>query len=141
MKDTEAYKDIVQDVFLTYWQYRCDFDNIYKVKNYLYTVTRNRCLNHLKRESLLGKAPTVPEPHFDFKDEMFREETFLMVRKAVDALPPQMRRVITMAMQGEKSAVIAGRLAIAENTVHALKRTAYRKLRESLKEHFYLLLF
>lgn len=143
VKDEEAYKDIVQEVFLTYWQHRQDFDNIHKVKCYLYTVARNRCINWLKRGALLdsGTSETPYEPRFDFEDEIFRQETFLLVRKAVDALPPQMCRIITLSMQGQKSAAIAQKLSIAENTVHALKRTAYQKLRESLREHFYLLLF
>ena len=35
---------------------------------------------------------------------------------------------------------IAQTLGISEGTVHSLKKTAYRKLRASLREHFALLL-
>ena len=72
---------------------------------------------------------------------MIRQETWLLVRKAVGTLPAQMRRVIELTMEGNKNAEIASELGIAEGTVHALKKTAYKKLREQLKDHFYLLLF
>ena len=65
----------------------------------------------------------------------------LLDRKAVDALPHQMRRIIELAMAGKRNAEIAVELAIAEGTVHTLKKTAYKKLRDHLKQHFYLLLF
>lgn len=68
-------------------------------------------------------------------------ETYLLVRKAVGALPVQMRKIIELAMQGKKNAEIAAELSISEGTVHTLKKTAYKKLRDRLQEHFYLLLF
>ena len=42
-------------------------------------------------------------------------------------------------MCGKKNSEIAAELSIAEGTVHALKKAAYKKLRKKLKEHFYLL--
>lgn len=52
IEDKEVCKDIAQDVLLAYWERKEDFDDILKVKSFLYTVTRNKCLNHLKHEQL-----------------------------------------------------------------------------------------
>ncbi len=143
LHDEEQSKDIAQETLLTYWQKRADFEDILKVKGYLYMVARNRCLNVLKRvrvdEHYLRELTL--EPDFIFEDEVVRQETYLLVRKAVDALPCQMRRIIELAMAGKRNAEIAVELAIAEGTVHTLKKTAYKKLRDHLKQHFYLLLF
>ncbi len=76
-----------------------------------------------------------------FENEVIRQETYLLVRKAVGALPVQMRKIIELAMQGKKNAEIAAQLSISEGTVHTLKKTAYKKLRDRLQEYFYLLLF
>ena len=143
IRDEEQCKDIAQETLLTYWQNRQDFEDIYKVKGYLYMVARNRCLNVIRREHVDEHyvQEALLESDGYFENEMIRQETYLMVRKAVDALPSQMRRIIELAMQGKKNAEIAGELAIAEGTVHTLKKTAYKKLRDQLKEHFYLLLF
>lgn len=143
LRDEEQCKDIAQETLLTYWQNRADFEDIFKVKGYLYMVARNRCLNVIKRgqvdEHYVREALLEPESYFE--DEVIRQETYLLVRKAVDALPDQMRRIIELAMLGKKNAEIATTLAIAEGTVHTLKKTAYKKLRDRLQDHFYLFLF
>ena len=126
IRDEEQCKDVAQETLLTYWQNRADFEDIFKVKGYLYRVARNRCLNMIRREQV---------------DEHFVKEAYLLVRKAVGALPVQMRKIIELAMQGKKNAEIAAELSISEGTVHTLKKTAYKKLRDRLQEHFYLLLF
>ena len=75
-----------------------------------------------------------------FENLVIEQETYLLVRKAVDTLPPRMRTIIYGMLDGKKNARIAEEMGIGEGTVKALKQTAYRKLREQLKEHFYLLL-
>lgn len=143
IRDEEQCKDIAQEALFTYWQNRHDFDDIFKVKGYLYRVARNRCLNLIKRGQVDAHyvREALAEPEDYFENEMIRQETYLLVRKAVEALPAQMRRIIELAMQGRKNAEIATELSIAEGTVHTLKKTAYKKLRDRLQEHFYLLLF
>ena len=115
IEDKEVCKDIAQDVLLAYWERKEDFDDILKVKSFLYTVTRNKCLNHLKHEQL--DIPNFSgQEEFDsgFEAAIIEQETFHMVRKAVEEL--------------------------SEGTVHTLKKFAYRKLRESLKGINYTLL-
>lgn len=70
-----------------------NFDDILKVKSFLYTVTRNKCLNHLKHEQL--DIPDFPEQEkFDsgFEAAIIEQETFRIVRKAVEELPTQMQK-------------------------------------------------
>lgn len=141
--DEEQCKDIAQEALLTYWQNRENFMELYKVKNYLYTVARNQCLNLIKRGKVDANyvKEVSRESESYFEDEILRQETYLLVRKAVNTLPSQMHKIIELAMQGKKNAEIAIELGIAEGTVHALKKTAYKKLRDQLQEYFYFLLF
>lgn len=143
VKDDELCKDIAQETLLSYWEKRKSFEDIYKVKAYLYMVARNRCLNYLKREQVnqayLDSASRESESYFE--DDVIEQEMFMLVHKAIEVLPPQMRTIIHYAMDGLKNPQIALEMGIAEGTVHSLKKTAYRKLREQLQEHFYLLLF
>ena len=46
VKNEEQCKDIAQETLLSYWEKRADFEDIYKVKGFLYMVARNRCLNY-----------------------------------------------------------------------------------------------
>ena len=61
IRDEEQCKDVAQETLLTYWQNRADFEDIFKVKGYLYRVARNRCLNMIRREQV---------------DEHFRQRSF-----------------------------------------------------------------
>ena len=74
-----------------------------------------------------------------FEAEIIEQETFRIVRKAVEELPTQMRNIILYSMKGLKNNEIADKLQISEGTVHKLKKIAYRKLRESLKGINYIL--
>ncbi len=143
LRDEEVSKDVAQETLLAYWEKRTDFNEIHQVKGFLYMVARNRCLNHLKREQINSDAIMTMsrEEETVFEERYMEQETYLLVRKAIDALPPQMRTIIRYALEGMKNPEIAREMGIAEGTVHAQKKAAYRKLRDSLREHFYLLLF
>ena len=55
VKDNDIAEDIVQDCFLNVWEKRLTFNVIAEIRNYLYTSTRNACLDHLKHEQIKQK--------------------------------------------------------------------------------------
>ena len=79
IRDEEQCKDVAQETLLTYWQNRADFEDIFKVKGYLYRVARNRCLNMIRREQVdehfVKEALTESEAYFE--NEVIRQETYL----------------------------------------------------------------
>ena len=131
--DPDVCKDIAQESLLSYWERREKFDDLLKVKGFLYTVVHNLCLNHLKHESfnVADYIYSETEP-FEFRETLIEQETYHLIHQAVDSLPAQMKRIILLSMQGKKNQEIAAELGIAEGTVHKLKKIAYRKLREQL---------
>ena len=141
--DRECCKDIAQDALLTYWELRERFDDIRQVKSFLYITTRNKSLNVLKHEQFKDESASMPDIIADevLEDRIIRQETYLQVRRSVESLPGQMQRIIRLSMSGKRNSEIARILSISEGTVHSLKKTAYKKLRIILKEHFFLLLF
>lgn len=145
LKDDEQCKDVAQEALTGYWERREDFDDIYKVKGYLYTVTRNHCLNILRHAKVSLNYQKAYEEELEsestFEDHVIEQETYLLVRNAVDKLPPQMQRIIRYSLEGLNNPQIAKEMEIGEGSVKSLKQTAYRKLRDQLKEHFYVLLF
>ena len=60
---------------------------------------------------------------------------------AIDNLPLQMRTVIRYSLDGLKNSEIAEKMGLAEGTIHAYKKEAYRKLKISMREYYYLLPF
>ncbi|MDR0892312.1 MAG: RNA polymerase sigma-70 factor [Mediterranea sp.] len=133
INDREMCKDIAQETLLSYWERRADFDSLSQVKGFLYTVVRNKCLNILRREPISVHDYYTNSIDDDFESVIIEQETYTIVRQAVNNLPMQMRRVIFYAMEGMKNKEIAEKLGVSEGTVHTLKKIAYRKLRNSLQ--------
>ena len=78
-------------------------------------------------------------------DEVFHErvvehETYRMMLEEIDRLPNQMREIMLRALEGKQNKEIAEELHISPDTVHSLKKIAYKKLRESMKDEYYLLM-
>lgn len=136
-------KDVSQEAFLKYWENRKSFTEIKPVKSYLYTIVRNSILNIIKKEKLADANDEFIKIDSEvyFRDNLIEQETYNLVRKAVDNLPEQMRNIIRLSMKGIKNPEIATQLNVSVNTVHSLKKRAYKKLRDQLAEYYYLLLF
>ena len=133
MEDDEASADIVQDSFAKLWQIRDDFFYLHQVKAFLYTAVRNKALNELEHSKVVWEyAQKVIEKKKDsfFHDAVVEEETYRIVAEAIDMLPAQMKAIMKLAMEGKKNNEIAEHLNVSAETVHTLKRIAYKKLRE-----------
>ncbi|PTN05931.1 RNA polymerase sigma-70 factor [Mangrovibacterium marinum] len=136
VEDQHAAEDIVQDTFIKYWDKHIDFDHAYKIKSYLYLVTRNSCLNYLRDRKKLAKIQEGADVEADekFLQYLMEEEAYRILYQAVEQLPPQMRLVIKHALMGLKNSEIAEKMELSEHAVQAYKKRAYKKLRESLNE-------
>ena len=74
-------------------------------------------------------------------NQVMEEEVHRIFNHAIDKLPLQMRMVINLSLDGLKNSEIAEKMNLSEGTVHAYKKEAYKKLRISLKDYYYLLPF
>lgn len=143
-EDQDASADIVQDSFAKLWQIREDFFYLHQVKAFLYTSVRNKALNEIEHSKVVYEyAQKVIEKKQDsfFHDATVEEETYRIVLEAIEKLPDQMRAIMQLALEGRKNAEIAEQLNVSAETVHTLKKIAYKKLREYLKGYYYLLAF
>ena len=128
-------RDLTQDAFIKLYERRKDFDVMEKAKSFLYTATRNLCLNHLKHKKIEAEE-------LFYLEEVTYQETLRILRAAIAQLPPQTREVILVSLDGKNNNEIAETLDISINTVKTLKKNAYKFLRESLgSRNLYILLF
>jgi RNA polymerase sigma-70 factor (ECF subfamily) len=135
MKNHEACKDVAQEALFLYWEKHQDFARLNQVKSFLYITVRNRCLNQLKREKINQHFLSVAarEQAESYEEAIIEQETYRLVHEAVARLPARMKSIIELSMDDQTNAAIARELGIADGTVHALKRSAYQKLRERLQ--------
>ena len=141
--DADMSADIVQDVFAKLWQIRDDFFYLHQVKAFLYTAVRNHALNELEHSKVAHEYEQkiiAKKADAFFRDAIVEEETFRILSEAIEKLPTQMRAIMQLALEGKKNAEIAERLNVSSETVHTLKKVAYKKLRAFLTDYYYCLL-
>jgi RNA polymerase sigma-70 factor (family 1) len=143
LKNPDKSKDAAQEALVKFWEKRNDFDDIQWVKSFLYVVVKNNCINILNKSKKKTDLTFLNELESEsfFKKGIIEKETFMIVRKAVDTLSNRQKEIIELSMKGLKNPEIATQLNISLHTVHTTKKNAYRKLRELLKDKYYLLLF
>lgn len=135
----DLVNDIVQEAFIVLWNKRKEYHSILGTKSYLYSMVRNKILNHLRDSKTIPLDNKVfEEPAFDY--QITKEETFKILRVAVDKLPAQTQKIINLAIEGCSNKEIAETLDISINTVKTLKRRGFANLREMLKDHVFVLL-
>ena len=49
LDDEDESKSVVQDAFLKLWEIRNDINSDSNLRNFLFTIVKNNCLNALKR--------------------------------------------------------------------------------------------
>lgn len=136
MGDQSETKDIVQEVFISFWEHKKDFDHFNAIKAFLYTSARNKCLNHLKHRLVKQKHESALiyelESEQFFTNHVIEEEAFNQLYSEIKALPESSQKIMLLALKGLKNREIAKKLIISENTVKTQKKIAYAKLKEKL---------
>lgn len=143
VEDKALSADIAQDVFVKLWEKRSSFQDQMRVRSFLYTAVHNRALNEISRKKTEKNCKESLNRLFVndlFHERVVEEETFRLLLEEIDRLPGQMREIMLRALDGMRNKAIADDLGISPETVHTLKRIAYKKLRKSLKDEYYFLL-
>lgn len=142
LKDIDLSEDITQEAFIEFWKSKGEFTDIKAIKGYIYTITKNKCLNYLKikgiRENIMKNDLSEDDYFYEF---ILEEETYRIVHQAVNKLAPQSCKIIWLSLEGNKNQDIAVHLDVSINTVKTLKKNAYKELRNLLKDHIFFLFF
>ena len=143
VEESSVAEDLVQDIFVKVWETRESLKKVDDMSAYLYQMVRFKCFNHLKGEKVRSNARQLftQELQIHEIDNYIREETFRVVGKAMEELPPACRTVFSMALDGYKAKDIADELNIAVETVKKQKQIARRILRAKLGRLFFFLLW
>lgn len=138
VQDDETARDIVQEVFVRLMEKRQTFQSEQHLKNFLYLTIKNDCLNHLRnrlsREHYLSYLKHEGEQD-EFECRMIETEIFSRLRKAIEKLPRECRKVFELCyFEGMNNEKAAQTLRISIETVKAQKKRGKQILRKNLQE-------
>lgn len=152
IKNKEDANDIVQSIFLNLWERRSSLNPDSNLTAYLFTTTRNYCLNYLNH--LKARSNYISFQEQNWKEvqlnihalEAFNpsdldyEELENNLRKAIDSMPEQCAKIFMLSrFDGLKYAEIAEKLTISVKTVEKKMSIALSHLRVELKNFFFLI--
>lgn len=152
VKSKEDATDIVQTIFLNLWERRLQLKPDTNLTSYLFTSTRNHCLNYLNH--LKARSNYISAQEQNWKEiqlniyalELFNpsetdyETLESRLKKAMESMPEQCAYIFSLSrFQGLKYAHIADKLDISIKTVEKKMSIALAHLRAELKIYFFFL--
>ncbi len=144
--DLEDAKEIVQDVMVWFWENR--EMQLYEgaVKNYLFKMTKNRCLtlinrNEVKRRISMGLSEQQKE-QYDDPDFYIVEELTRKIEDAIAKLPDTYREAFELNRFHQLTyAEIAEKVHVSKKTVDYRIQQALKLLRHELRDYLPFFLF
>jgi RNA polymerase sigma-70 factor (ECF subfamily) len=143
-RDEDA-RDVCQETFLAAFRHLRKFRGDAKFSSWIYRIALNACHSRLRRhdgvaahsldaEDEDGRKSELPDLRIEAAPEqMLRDERTLIVRRALQAIPAEMRQVIVMKEYEDLTfAEIAEILEIPVSTVKSRLYTGLQQLRTRL---------
>ncbi|WP_431122761.1 RNA polymerase sigma-70 factor [Flagellimonas flava] len=149
----DSYEDaegVVQNTFLKIWEYRSKLEVSTNLNGYLYAMTKNACLDHLKHQKIKNSYIDLRQHkkrmiQYQFlKDEaaslLLKNELERKIIQGLDLLPEKCKKVFVKSrMEGLKHHEIAKLMGISKRTVDNHIANALRHMRLHLREFLSLI--
>ncbi len=139
LKNSSAAEEIVQELFVRFWEKREETEIETSLKNYLFRAAKNHCLNYIKHNQikreysqkfLAENEPFSTEYEFESQTELFRK-----IEESISALPEKRQEIFRLSRQeGLKYREIAKKMNISIKTVETQMGLAIKTLRDKLRD-------
>lgn len=126
-------RDIVQDSFVIFLENRKNIDASQSLRGYLYTIVKNKSLNHLRNYKIAdtNQCRLVEAILFTATNE-YDDELMEKVNHYRSQLSNQQQTIISMKMEGKNYSEIANELGITTSTVNVHIKRAYKFFRDNI---------
>lgn len=136
LHSVEDAKGVVQDVFIGVWRNIANVDKS-KIKAYLFTATRNRCISFIKRQRLPTSDVELQDVEhrlkYDGEQDMDIAELQAVIFDEVNRLPPKCKKIFLLSRKEQLSyKEIAAQLNISTKTIENQINIALKRLRKCL---------
>lgn len=128
-------EDIVQEVYVKFYENRKNLPLDIDIKSYLYSSTKNSCLNFLRHLNVVDKSKTkLAEVILSYSDELSDEdnERYHKVKECLNKLSEQQQNILRLKAEGYDYKEIGEKLNISPVTVKTHVVRAYKFIRKSI---------
>ena len=150
LEDEDEAKGVVQEAFVKLWEVRNELNPGSNLRNFLFTLVKNNCLNILNRRRILLKHHEKirwMEMHYQYESLSRLGDNYMEFNElkekidlAIQNLPEHCRVVFEMSrFEDLKNREIAEKLGVTQKTVEAHLTKALKILRNDLKEYLPIL--
>ena len=138
LHDPEDAKDIVQNIFLTFWKNKGILESVARenILNYLYTMTKNSVLSLIKRKKIEQKVYSERKrdaAEDSIHERIFKYEKYLHIEESIMTLTPIKQEIVRLKRDGVSNVEIARKLNLSVNTVKSHYAVALKKMRDALR--------
>ena len=144
--DEDTAKDLVQDVFVEYWEKEQKM-NIKNISSYLYKTIQNKCLNHIKHQTIVDRFSTsekIAQARIDYlarttdDNETFRQISYQnlleVIEISIGKLPPKCQKAFKLCYFHEMTCKEAAEImGISPRTVEGHVQKAIDYLKKDLR--------
>lgn len=143
VKDRETAEEVVQDLFVNFWEKRFQLELKVSVKAYLYRAVYNNCIHVNKKgqrftseEFLLENEATI-----EFDNMLEKNELEIRIYDLIEQLPTECKRIFKLSRFEElKYKEIAEQLQISIKTVETQMSRALKFLKTNMSDYIKLLI-
>lgn len=138
----ELTEEIIQDVFLKVWEMRVSLTSVEQFTGWLFILSRNYTLNGIRKMNADFKKRSEYEKHMFFSnvsaefENNIPSEYFDLVKRAIEQLPGQQRRVFSLRHEeGLSYAEIAEVMNISKESVKKYLQIAFKAVCNFIKSN------
>jgi RNA polymerase sigma-70 factor (ECF subfamily) len=136
----EIVEEIVQDVWVNFWQKAGQLDSFSNIQAYLYVTLRNKILHYLRSEKIrkyyenkFQELELLSRNRQQFSDVVLSEKAMLeLIQDTISSLPPQCKEAFILSREEQLSyREIAERMRLSISTVekHIMKALQILRLK------------
>lgn len=146
LEDLDAAEEVVQSVFVKFWEGKDSLEIKQSVKGYLFTAVKNNCLNQLKHlkikeEYKAHNQREIALEESQFEGDMESSELADKIQESIEKLPDARKQIFMLSRyEGLKYKEIAEKLNISIKTVENQMGSALKFLKTQLSDYLVTLL-
>jgi len=138
LNDPIAAEDVVSEAFVKLWKLDKDFTSVRHVKDFLYTIIKNSCVDVLRKTRTRTKIEnnvvrSLELTENDIEKKYMVSEIIEKLYERINQLPERTRKVFVLTyLEGYSRSEVAQLMNLSENTVRNMNLNGMNALKAAL---------